>query len=56
MPDTEITRAETQERARLLHIRSYDVDLDFTQGPDTFGSISLIRFVSTIPARPPTPT
>jgi aminopeptidase N len=44
MPDTEITRAETRERARLLHVRSYDVDLDFTRGPETFGSVSLIRF------------
>ena len=44
MPDTEITRAQTRERARLLFIRSYDVDLDFTRGPDTFGSVSLIRF------------
>jgi hypothetical protein len=26
MPDAEITRAETRERARLLLVRSYDVD------------------------------
>ena len=44
MPDTEITRAETGERARLLLVRSCDVDWDFTQGPDTFGSVSLIPF------------
>jgi aminopeptidase N len=44
MPDTEITRAETSERARLLRVRSYQVDLDFTRGPETFGSVSLIRF------------
>jgi aminopeptidase N len=44
MPDTEITRAQTRERARLLLVRSYDVDLDFTQGPDTFESVSVIRF------------
>jgi aminopeptidase N len=44
MPDTEITRAETSERARLLRVRSYDVDLDFTRGPQTFGSVSVIRF------------
>jgi hypothetical protein len=35
MPDAEITRAETRERARLLLVRSYDVDWDFTQGPGT---------------------
>jgi aminopeptidase N len=44
MPDTEITRTEARERARLLRVRSYDVDLDFTRGPETFGSVSLIRF------------
>ena len=44
MPDTEITRAETRERARLLLVRSYDVDFDFTRGPRIFGSASLIRF------------
>jgi aminopeptidase N len=44
MPDTEITRAETRERARLLLVRSYDVDFDFTRGPRTFGSVSRIRF------------
>jgi len=42
--DAEITRAETTERARLLRVRSYDIDLDFTRGPRTFGSVSLIRF------------
>jgi aminopeptidase N len=44
MPDTEITRAVTRERARLPLVRSYDVDFDFTRGPRTFGSVSLIRF------------
>jgi aminopeptidase N len=44
MADTEITRAETRERARLLLVRSYDVDFDFTRRPHTFGSASLIRF------------
>jgi aminopeptidase N len=42
--DAEITRAETTQRAQLLRVRSYDVDLDFTRGPRTFGSVSLIRF------------
>jgi aminopeptidase N len=42
--DADITRDQTRERARLLRVRSYDVDLDFTRGPDTFGSVSLIRF------------
>jgi len=42
--DADITRDQTTERARLLRVRSYDVDLDFTGGPETFGSVSLIRF------------
>ncbi len=42
--DADITRDQTRERARLLRVRSYDVDLDFTRGPETFGSVSLIRF------------
>jgi aminopeptidase N len=42
--DADITRDETRERARLLRVRSYDIDLDFTRGPETFGSVSLIRF------------
>ncbi|HEX4087891.1 MAG TPA: aminopeptidase N, partial [Trebonia sp.] len=44
MSEAEITRAETTQRARLLRVRSYDVHLDFTRGPDTFRSASLIRF------------
>lgn len=28
----------------MLLVHSYDVDLDFTRGPDTFGSVTLIRF------------
>ena len=30
--DADITRDQTRERARLLRVRSYDVDLDFTRG------------------------
>ena len=42
--DADITRDETRERARMLRVRSYDVDLDFTRGKETFGSVSRIRF------------
>jgi aminopeptidase N len=45
----EITRAGTQARARLLRVDSYDVALDFTRGPEIFGSISRIRFDCTEP-------
>jgi aminopeptidase N len=50
MPVAEITRAETQQRARLLRVRCYDVALDLTGaaagngGPGVFGSVSVIRF------------
>jgi len=44
MPLAEITRAETAERARLLEVSSYVVELDLTSGPDVFGSTTLITF------------
>jgi aminopeptidase N len=40
----EITRAETAERARLLQVESYDVELDLTRDGDVFGSRCRIRF------------
>jgi len=40
----EITRSETGERARLLHVDSYDVALDLTGAEDVFRSESLISF------------
>jgi aminopeptidase N len=40
----EITRDETSERARLLRVASYDIELDLTRGEDVFGSASVITF------------
>jgi aminopeptidase N len=40
----EITRDETSERARLLRVGSYDIELDLTRGEDVFGSVSVITF------------
>jgi len=40
----EITRAQTSERARLLHVDGYDVTLDLTGVAQTFRSISVITF------------
>jgi aminopeptidase N len=40
----EITRDETGERARLLRVESYDIELDLTRGGETFGSASVIVF------------
>ena len=44
MPDAEITRSESDERARLLRVGSYDIALDLTQGEEVFGSACVIRF------------
>jgi aminopeptidase N len=49
MPAAEITRSETQERARLLRVDAYDVALDLTRGSKVFGSVSVIRFGCTEP-------
>jgi aminopeptidase N len=49
MHGAEITRAETSERARLVRVGSYDVELDLTRGSEVFGSRSLIRFECTEP-------
>jgi aminopeptidase N len=40
----DITQAETHRRARLLTVRSYDVDLDLTRGESVFASRTVIRF------------
>ncbi len=44
MQAAEITAHETAERARLLRIESYDIELDLTRGDDIFGSVSVIVF------------
>jgi aminopeptidase N len=44
MQAAEITRDETSERARLLRVESYDIELDLTRGEDVFGSVSVITF------------
>ncbi len=49
MPGTNLTRDEAQERARLLSVESYTVDLDLTGGDRTFASTTTIRFGCTAP-------
>src|SRR5258708_20969170 len=44
MPVAEITRTETSERARLLRVDDYDIELDLTRGGEGFGSTPGIRF------------
>ena len=44
MPGTNLTREEAAERARLVSVSSYEVELDLTTGPETFASTSVVRF------------
>ena len=37
MPGTNLTRDEAAARARILDVGSYEVALDLTTGPTTFG-------------------
>ena len=39
-----LTRNEARERARLLDVESYRVELDLTEGDETFGSVTTINF------------
>ncbi|QXJ21025.1 aminopeptidase N [Actinomadura graeca] len=41
-----LTRDEARERARLLTVQSYAVELDLTAGEDRFGSTTVVRFGS----------
>jgi len=49
MQIAEITQQETADRAALLRVDSYDVQLDLTQGDEVFRSVSSIRFGCTRP-------
>jgi len=44
MPGYNLTRAEAEERARLIAVHGYDVTLDLTSENDTFPSTTIIRF------------
>src|SRR3954452_4171931 len=39
-----LTRDEARDRARLLTVESYEVDLDLTTGAETFVSDTTVRF------------
>ncbi len=47
MPGKNLTRAEAEERARLVDVRSYAVALDLTSSPETFRSQTRIEFSAT---------
>src|SRR6478735_11647068 len=44
MPGINLTRDEAAERARLLEVSAYDVELDLTSSETTFASTTTIRF------------
>ena len=44
-----LTRNEARERARLLTVQSYQVDLDLTVGESLFGSVTTVRFTCSNP-------
>ncbi|SPT49331.1 aminopeptidase N [Actinomadura madurae] len=44
-----LTRDEARERARLLSVESYTVDLDLTTSAERFGSTTVVRFGSAEP-------
>ena len=46
MPGDKLTRFEAQERKSLVEVRSYEVDLDLTTGPETFRSSTTVRFTA----------
>ncbi|MFM1795532.1 MAG: aminopeptidase, partial [Actinomycetota bacterium] len=46
MPGENLTRIEAADRAKLLKVHSYDVELDLTTGEKTFASKTTVRFAS----------
>ncbi|NTW39199.1 MAG: aminopeptidase N, partial [Cellulomonadaceae bacterium] len=47
MPAENLTRAEARERAAVVNVQTYDVDLDLTVGDATFTSTTVVRFTAT---------
>ncbi|MBO9553639.1 aminopeptidase N [Cellulomonas sp.] len=47
MPAENLTRAEARERAAVVTTQSYDVTLDLSTSPTTFGSRTVVRFGAT---------
>jgi aminopeptidase N len=47
LPGENLTRIEAQERAALITVASYEVTLDLTTGPESFGSETTVHFTAT---------
>ena len=44
MPGENLTRTEAVERASIIDVQSYEVEIDLTQGSELFGSTTRVRF------------
>src|SRR5215467_9475514 len=49
VPGKNLTRDEAAGRAAILRVESYDVRLDLTTGPETFETVTTVRFSCTEP-------
>ena len=47
MPGINLTRVEASERAAIITTREYAVDLDLTQGEETFRSVTVAQSATT---------
>ncbi len=46
MPGENLTRKEAIERASIVSVESYSVEIDLTQGAELFGSTTRVRFLT----------
>jgi aminopeptidase N len=44
LPGENLTRSEAAERARIVQVHSYQVEIDLTGGPELFGATTRVRF------------
>ncbi len=49
MPGLNLTHAEAKERASLIKVESYDIDLDLTSSDETFVSSTTVKFLGLKP-------
>ena len=48
MPGENLTRLEAQERAELVEVQSYTVELDLLKGEEVFGATTTVKFSSSM--------
>jgi aminopeptidase N len=47
VPAENLTRTEARQRAAVVHVQAYQVELDLGTGPERFGSTTTVRFSAT---------